>query len=160
MNDQEEVRYIDAEQYSGGQKDNLTFQQIMIRHIVKLSGLASKEFCGGYWQDRTKVLGNAAVTEHFYIGDSREEYTNSIDFMHDMLSPYFDEEMKQASEDNKKETDKAHNDSFYEEEGKKKFDKQEYRNKKVKIKRKLLRALSGFLMREKYLTAKQFEEEV
>ena len=161
MNEGEDVKYIDAENYQGGQRDQLTFREIVMRHIVKLSSLSSKEFCGGYWQERTKVIGGAGVTESFYVGDSREEYCNSIDFLHDILVCYFDEEMKKASQDNEKEIDKVYNDSFYKnEDDKKKLDKQHFRNKKVIIKRKLLQALSAFLMREKYLSAKQFEEEV
>lgn len=157
----DDIQFIDAENYTGGQKDQLTFKEIMMRHIVKLSGLASKEFCGGYWQDRTKVIGGMGMTDHYYVGDSREEYSNSIDFLHDMLSPYFDEEMKQASEDNLKKIDQAFKECHYQDKnGEEQFNKQQYRNEKVKIKRELLRALSGFLLREKYLSSKIFEEEV
>lgn len=158
---EDETQYIDAESYSGGGKDQLTFKEIIMRHIVKISGLASKEFTGGYWQDRTKVIGGVGVTDHYYVGDSREEYGNSIDFLHDMLHPYFDEEMQKASDIAQKKLEKADNDSHYKDDnGKEKFDKQLYRNLKVEIQRELLRALSAFLLREKYLTAKTFEEEV
>lgn len=157
----DDVQYIDAESYTGGQKDQLTFKEIMMRHIVKLSGLASKEFCGGYWQDRTKLISGMGITDHYYVGDSREEYSNSIDFLHDMLHPYFDDEMKKISDEIKEKLKKAHNENIIKDsDNKKKFDKQSYRDEKVKIQRELLRALSAFLMREKYLSAKVFEEEV
>lgn len=157
----DEVQFIDAESYQGGQKDQLTFKEIIMRHIVKLSGLASKEWHGGYWQDKSKVMGGMGVTDHYYVGDSREEYGNSIDFLHDMLSPYFDEEMLKVSQEVKEKLKEAQEESYYKDDnGKKKFDKQHYRSLKIHIQRELLRALSAFLLREKYLSAKTFEEEV
>lgn len=158
---EEDVKYIDAETYAGGQQDKLTFQIIVLQHLKKISLLASQEFHGGYFKDVTKLISGVGITDHIYVNDTREEYSNAVDYLHDILYCYFDDEMKKESEDNDKELEGLYDKCFFkDEDGKEEFDKQEYRRKKVQIKRKLLRALSAFLMREKYLSAKVFEEEV
>lgn len=150
----QEIDYIDAESFGGKPKDELTFKEIIMRHLIKLSGLASKEFCGGYWNEKTKIVDGVGVKDNYYVGDSREEYSNSIDFLHDMLHAYFDNEMLKASEENKQKLDESYTQCLNGD----KLETQRYRDMKVELKRELLRSLSAFLKRAKYLTGKTFEE--
>ena len=39
-----------------------------------------------------------AFPEKYYVSDTFEEYSNGIDFLSDILYPYFDKEMKEAEE--------------------------------------------------------------
>ena len=158
---EDETQFIDADSYSGGGKQEVTFPAIVMRHIIRLGGLASQEFRGGYWEKHPRMIGGSTYSDEHYIGDSREEYGNSIDFLHDILHEYFDSTMQKASLQDGKELEIAKEQATStNEQGVKTIDKQTYKNKKIQIKRKLFRALMGFLKREKYLQGKTFEEDV
>jgi len=171
----EETQFEDAESYNYSfDKNKLTFKDIILLHLKKIGDYASVEFRGGYWEVRSKVIGGMGIEDKHYIPDTREVYTNSINYLADTLYPYFDEEMKKAFEKAEKETEKAYNDNTVEvepdredqnpEEAKKyrKFknlsDKRSYRSEKTEINRKLFRALCCFLYRRKYLELGSIED--
>ena len=149
---EEEMKFIDSESYQQGpNKENLSFREICMQHLKRIGLLASKEMRGGYWQEKTRSVGGSIVTDNYYVPDSREEYSNAVDYLADVLYPHFDEEMKKLEE--KSETDREEIYKTEVEESKEEPNKsrQVYRNKKVEIKRKLFRALCSFLYRKKYL---------
>lgn len=160
MEESKDIQFVDADSpYLGGQDKKLTFKLIVLEHLRRIATFASKEMRGGYWQDRTKIVGGMSLTEHFYVPDSREEYSNAINYFSDILSPHFDGEMKQAEEKINKDLDKAYKDSFNKaDDEKKKFDMQAYRNKKAELKRQLFRDLNSFLYRKKYLELGSIED--
>jgi hypothetical protein len=134
--------------------------------VRKVGSLACKEFRGGYWQDRVRMAGTMGTyNEHFYVPDSREEYSNAIDYLFDLLYPYFDAEMKKEAKESEGEesaTLKRIMPGFDAEKDSKATSEaqvQAFRDVKVEIKRKLFRSLSCFLFRKKYLQEGMFIEE-
>ena len=144
--------FIDAETYTGGKDDNLNFRIIVLAHLKRITGLASKEFRGGYWQERVRWVGGAGINERFYVPDSREEYINAICNLSDLLLPLFDEEMEKGEESIETEADEKYD--KIKSDGK----KQDWLNVKVRIYRKLFRYLSKFLNRINYLDVAVIEE--
>ncbi|KKN17793.1 hypothetical protein LCGC14_0962160 [marine sediment metagenome] len=132
------------------QKEKLEFREIVLSHIRKISDITTVEFRGGY--DKETVVGNQIVKE--YVPDSRKQYIQTVEFLSDILLPYFDKEM---------------NDSYKKIMGKikpmttgikakKKLTDREVRNytlKKLGLCRELFQALSLLLFRTKYLRKKK-----
>jgi hypothetical protein len=143
---EEEVKFFDESFKS--QHEKLTFRMICLEHLKKIGTIASKEYRGGYNQSKIHHIGNYAYKEDVYIPDTREEYSNAIDYLHDILYPHFDSEMNEAD-------GKLNNEL-----GEIKKDLDNYKDLKLEIKRKLFINLNSFLFRIKYLQGKVFEEEV
>lgn len=146
MKPNEDIKFIDAEAYLP-QNQGLTFKDIVLQHFKKIGNLASVEWRGGYYNEKTQVVSNAILTTKEYVPDTREEYSNAVDYLADILLPHFDIEMKDKEEDHNKELEKAleANDKLY-------------REKKVLLKRKLFRELSSFLQRAKYFETEYADE--
>lgn len=161
-----DTRFEDAESYSYPYgKDKLTFKDIVLEHLKRIGTFASVEFVGGYWQEKVRIIGGTGMTERVYIHDTREVYSHSIEYLHDILFPYFDEEMVNESKHAKKETDEAFTKyaSVVKPEGNNparsagdkgfqtESDKVAYRHERTRISRNLFRAICCFLYRKKYL---------
>lgn len=152
----DEVQFIDAEQYSGRVDEKLTFRMIVLEHLRRMGKLSSVEFRGGGYEVREIVSPGYTNYVKTWIADTREEYSNAVDYLSDILCPYYDDEMRKADEELEAEREKLYDDCNQDP---KNFDKQNYRDEKRYIKRKLFRALNRFLFRAKYLEIKSFEEE-
>jgi len=162
-----DTQFEDAEQYNYSfDKNKLSFKDIILLHLKKIGEFSSTEFRGGFWETRTKIVGGLGIEDRYYVPDSREVYSNSVEYLADMLSPYFDEDMRTAEEEANKKIEKVWNDNTVEEkleteedvegqEKKRKFpktkDRLSYRSERREINRKLFRALCCFLFRKKYL---------
>ena len=170
MTETNEIQFEDAESYGGSGFDEkkLTFKDIVLLHVKKIGEYAAVEFRGGYWEERPIPIMNYNGTIRTYIPDSREVYSNSIEYLHDILFPYFDEEMKKASKKADEEDKKAFEDNTILKEADredenpeqaKKYERKfgnvdnriSYRGERVKINRRLFRSLCSFLYRKKYL---------
>lgn len=149
----EDTQFIDAENYHHNQ-ERITFRDIVLLHLKKISTYAGVEWCGGYWNERIKPVGNGVISEKYYVPDTREVYCNAVDYLADILYPHFDEKMTKAEEELNKKLDKLYKDYS----GEKSFDKQNYRQDKTKIKRKLFRELCSFLRRKTYFDSIAIEE--
>lgn len=171
----EETQFEDAEAFTYNfNKDKITFKDIILLHLKKIGEYASVEYRGGYWETKTKMSGGLSIEERYYIPDTREVYSNSINYLADMLFPYFDAEMKKAFDKADKETEDAFRDTSVIVEPDKEDDnpkeEKEYRSFKdiesrtsfrsirVNINRKLFRALCCFLFRKKYLEVGSIED--
>lgn len=80
-----------VDNFKGGSgKDEYTFRIILMQHLKRILQLASNEFRGGYWTEKI-VLSSGGVQqkERVYIPDTREEYGNAVEALHDLLLPYF-----------------------------------------------------------------------
>ncbi len=179
----EPPEFIDAEShFGGGGKDEITFKVIVMRHIIKIARLASVEWKGGYWQQKSRIAqGGQMIVEKVYIPDTREEYGNSIIFLHDILIPHFDDNMIKESEEITKRLSelklKCINKTSIDEQGILGVTEDEavllptdkytgndlkiieaYKSTKQTIIRKLLQELSKFLKRKDYLSAQYLEE--
>lgn len=158
--------------------EGTTFREIVLKHLKRISDLASVEFRGGYWDvKKTPVeMGGAGTTliSKTYVPDTREAYSNAIENLADMLYPYFDEQMTEDEKNTNAELDKAYKSNTVvveetredknpeEEQEKRKFQEQDhkksYRDERVRINRKLFRSLCAFLYRKQYLEIGNMED--
>jgi len=162
--------FEDGDSYSYNfNKDNLTFKDIVLQHLKKITIISSVEFQPGFWEDRPIMVGGAHTSIRIYHADTREVYSNAVQCFADMLFPYFDEEMKQEEEKYQKLIEDAFEDftELVNEEGKH-FERRTYlngqKNKinyrilKRQIYQSLFRCLCSFLYRKKYLELGTIED--
>lgn len=160
-----DVNFEDAESYSFNfDKNKLTFKDIVLLHLQKISHYASVEMRGGYWENRPS---QNQMNVKVYIPDTRESYSNAIQYLADILYPYYDKKMKEAWDKAEKEVKDAFNsttvyveptrdyDEDDESRGYRKFsnqaDKVSFRDLRMSINKVLFRELCCFLYRKKYL---------
>lgn len=174
----EEIKYIDADSFNGsGKNDSLTFKDIVLQHLKRIGTFASVEMRGGFWEIRPNPNPGSNEDVRVYIPDTREIYSNSIEYLHDILFPYFDKEMLHASKHAEEELKKAFNDNTVIKQADREDQSPEdtisidrsfknindritFRSKKVLICRNLFRDLNCFLHRIRYLESDTFEEKV
>jgi len=167
------VRFVDAEQYRGNVEEKLTFKMIVLEHLRKIGGYASVEFRGGYWEERHVISPTHTDIIKTYIPDTREIYTNAIEYLYDLLYPHFDKKMledgkkytllvSQAYQSNTilKEKDKEGRTEAEDRIFKDVHDRITFRSIKRDLARELFRDLSCFLHRMKYMEGKTFSEEI
>ena len=148
-----DFKFEDAETYSGS-NDKLSFRFIVLEQIKKISSNANVEFRGGYWNKKVVPMqgGVEKMTEE-YIPDTREIYSNSIEFLHDILYPHFDKGAKSISDNYRSELKKKMK-KYMED---KKFTEEEkiqFRKDRVIICRELFLQLNCFLERKNYFEEK------
>lgn len=161
-----EETFQDAEGFNPDYtKDKITFRDIILQHLRKITAFSSCEFIGGYWQERTLVTaGSTTQTIKTYVPDSREVYSNAVECMADMLYSYFDKEMKDQEEECNKQIQEAFMNNTIENENnnKRKFQSNSFRisfrDEKRAINKKLFRYLCSFLYRKKYLELGSIED--
>lgn len=182
MKKREAPEFIDAETGWHSTKDDITFRFIIMKHLMKIALLCCVEFRGGYWQMKIKMSKEGTpVQEKFYVPDTREEFSNAVNFLHDILLPHFDKTMNEKSEGiNKKLTElriKCIGKTSIDETkflgvekkdasilsgghytGEDKLIIESYRFSKMGIIRELFQELSKFLKRVDYLGAESLEE--
>ena len=182
MEVREQPEFIDAESGWHGKADDITFRYIILRHLMKIALLGSVEWKGGYWQQKTKMGKDGTMhTEKIYIPDTREEYSNAINVLHDFLLPHFDKKMDAKGEEINKQMDDLRMKCIAKtsvEETKILDTRPEdtsvlsisnytgedttiivaFRYGKLRLTRKLLQELSRFLKRVDYLGAQSLEE--
>jgi hypothetical protein len=169
----EETQFEDAETYNPNfMKDKITFRDIVLQHLRKISQFASVEFRGGYWEEKEVPLGNMqTLTQRTYIPDTREVYSNAVECLADLIAPYFDAEMRKAEAKAEKDIDRALTDNTIEVEADREDetpeearhfktldDKISFRSERRRILRGLFRALCCFLYRNKYLELGSIED--
>lgn len=143
--EQETSLFVDAENQQQGFQANISFIDICLRHLERIAILGSKEFRGGYWQQRLEKVGNITFTSKVYVPDSRMEYVNAVNMLYDLSLGYFDKEMKQEYK------------IIIEEEQKLDKTDKDYIDNLVQLKRKMFQQLSLLLYRLKYFQGKKFE---
>jgi len=171
----EENKFEDAEGFSFNyNKNSISFKDIILLHLKKIGEYASVEFRGGYWEKKTRIVSGQILEERIYVPDSREIYSNAVEYLYDMLYPYFDEEMSKAGEKAEKETKEAFNDNTVEVEPEREDqnpnearkyrifdnvqDRKSFRSERRITNRKLFRELCRFLFRKKYLEMGTIED--
>ena len=174
--------FIDAETEWRSNKDDITFRYIVMKHLMKIALLCCVEFRGGYWQQKITIgKDGPPIEEKVYVPDTREEFSNAVNFLHDILIPYFDKSMEESSESINKslkeirikciqktsvnETqflDTSEEDSVILSSGhytgNDKLVIESYRFIKMNLMRKLFQEISKFLKRVDYLGAQSLEE--
>lgn len=145
---------VDAENQVGGMNNVLSFRSIALNQLQRILTLGSKEFHGGYWEEKTNMVGGLRYVDKKYIPDSRMEYVNAINALYDLTLPHFDDKMiKEAGViEQKRVSDLA----IYNLKDKTSSDKRNIAE--VKIQRELFQALSKFMKRQNYFLAEAAEE--
>jgi hypothetical protein len=135
--------------FGGGKSESLSFKSILMRHLERITKLASVEFKGGFSQKRTIPVAGTLMQQDTYVSDTRECYINAIENLADLLDPKFDKEMVKDEEDCIAKIEKK---------SKEIKDDDQFKNEKRKIIRTLFRKLNRFLERNDYLEMGSFEE--
>lgn len=170
MTDGEIIKIVDPKEYKDQKQDERSFRAILMDYVRVIGKLSKVEFRGGYWMTKTKTLpGGVILEENIYIPDTREEYCNAIDWLHDILLPYFDDddlegskEMKSSALEVNHKLDKIR-DTFLEEsqqdeildsdsyeDKKSKTSLEVYKFKKLKLHRIMFQEINKFLKKNNY----------
>ena len=144
----EDVEFIDADTDFRANKAN-TFKDIVMNHLAKISTICTKEFKEGYWENRPVATAGGVYMSQVYKEDTRDAYTNSIDFLHDLMLPKFDNEAKFS-------IDIINNDLESKKPNIK--DKNEWRDEKLLARRLIFQQLSLLLKRLDYLESGAIED--
>lgn len=151
----DQPQFIDAETYSGGKNDEITFRMIVMEHLRRIMTLASVEWYGGYWAEKPSKAGMMIET---YIPATHEAYSNAVDGLADLLHPFYDDTMRSAENENTKTLEAKVDEVKKECDGDNSQFQSLWRQHRAKIKRQLFRALSDFLNRKGYLELGTMEE--
>jgi hypothetical protein len=147
MNNDIDIIEPETTQYGG--KDSISFKEISLRHLARITNLSCVEFRGGYFEEKPILKGGVSYITKVYVSDSRDVYSNAIDCLHDLLLPKFDTKIKQKLKDIEKELNGIRN---------KEKDFQNFMTERVKIKRKLFQELCLLLDRLNYLASEEVRE--
>ena len=90
-----EIHFQDAESQTFSSQ-GLTFKDIILAHIRKITQLSCVEMRGGFWEHKPPQNPNINVTIDIYIPDSRECFSNAVLCLYDMLYPYFDDKIMEC----------------------------------------------------------------
>ena len=103
-----DVKFIDADAWQGsGKNDAITFRDIVMRQVAKISQNANCELRGGYCEERPVMVGQIGTTAKVYLPDTIEVFNNSVEFLFDLIFPYSDGELKRAGQRADQEIEEA-----------------------------------------------------
>lgn len=138
---------LDGENYRNV-NEGFGYKEIVMRQLSKVVNNSSQEMRKGFWV-YAHPGPNINPEKMRYIGDSRKELTQSIDVLHDLLLPKFDETIKTKSEELNKKIDEFRETSSKE---------TSYWRKKLQVYRELFQAICLFLERLGWLEGSEVEE--
>lgn len=154
----DDIKFIDGETYKGGKGEGITFKQIVLNQVSRITKLMSKEFHGGYYNEKVKPLGgDVPIIERTYIEDSREQFKNSVNCLYDLLYPQFDKQMEKdviSFENERKDKINEWNTQIQKNE----MAEDTAKTYRAELHRILLRALMNLLDRLDYLKEGEVEE--
>jgi len=149
MNDDQEISFIDAEEY-GMKQEGASFKEICLRHLSKISELSTREFKKGYMKKKPIATSSGVYMSEEYIEDGRKAFINAVNCFYDLLLPHFDDEMITKDKEIEEEL-KSKLKEFKEDLNSSADD---WIDEKLEIKRKLFQQLSLLLKRLGYLETK------
>ena len=153
----EEVTF-EAENFRGG-KDAFSYKSLVLNQVSKVMQNASKEFKEGFFI--YSESSNQTAQKLRYIEDTRETYFNSVNVLHDILLPKFDDEMQKQGEELNLEIEELRKTAV--ENIKSNLDKRKslertYFEDKIVLYRRLFQKLSLFLERQGWLEAEYIDD--
>jgi len=83
-----------SDEFEQGQERTLSINEIILRHIRKISDICCKEFTGGFWEKKPVRTANGVLFAEYWHEDVREAYCNSVDFLIDIIYPKGDKGLK------------------------------------------------------------------
>ena len=91
MDEEDDVEFIDAENYVPEPKGAKTYEQIVLEQISRCVSEGSKEMVGGYFREKATRMG----IQEIYVPDQRQVYLQCIMSLYDLLLPFFDDIMNE-----------------------------------------------------------------
>ena len=88
---EEDIEFKDENEF--GEK-KVTFKELVLRHIRKISDICCKEFTEGYWEKKPVQTSGGIMFMEVYHEDMRQAYCNAIDFLIDLIYPKSDKILK------------------------------------------------------------------
>lgn len=168
----DESVYVGAEEWKGDKQGNTTFNDLLFEHIRRILIAQSIEMRGGFWITKTKTSHGTTTQERSYVPDTRETFGGTVDALHDLALPHFDKKMQEVAKKindsleqikkgclNKTEANDKEimSSDFYKGKGDDKIIVEEYRFKKLRLKRQMWQELSLLLKRLHYFKGKVYE---
>jgi len=143
--------------FSKGKKEKISYEQIVLLQMKKITDLQSKEFVGGHFEETTKVIGNVPMKEKRYIQDTREAFVNGINSLYDLLVCKFDKDFAKFELDfNKSRQDLI--DDINNKLDKKELDEDKAKDILCNKQRERLRSLILLIARKGFLAGEIYEE--
>lgn len=144
----------DSENYRGNKAYG--FKEICLQQVQRVVSIGTKEMKGGFWIYSHQPNMNPEKIR--YIGDSRKEYSQGIEVLHDILLPKFDNEMKEQAEKLENEILESFK-SYNEQEERGKPVSKEFWRVRLSLYRQLFQQLCLFLNRIGWLEVQAIEDE-
>ena len=83
---------------SWGNKQGMTYQEILMNQLSRITKIASQELREGFWKSIPLKSGTGAMMmSKVWISDGRREYINSIQCLNDLLLARFDKDMTEQA---------------------------------------------------------------
>lgn len=141
-----EGEIVDAENYRG-KEEGFGFKEIAMRQFQKVVSNMSQEMRDGIRVYSHVKMREPEITR--YLPDTRKQFTQSLDCLHDIIAPKFDERMKTSSQELLSKIEEIKEGASSE---------KEYWINKLKIYRNLFQEICFFFERLGWLESESFEE--
>lgn len=119
--------------------------EVIMQHLIKIGEISRQEFRSSY----TNTIEQNGIKQEIIIPDNRKQYIQAIEFLSDLLFPYYDADMVELEN------------NMLEEIGKLKSEKndEDYIIGKFHLMRSLFRKLNVLMKKEEYLAKVAIPEE-
>ena len=147
---EEPFDFGDPENYRSDADGKMTPNEIILRQIQQIGRNANVEFRGGYWNKKVVPMqGGVTKIVEEYIPDTRDIYSNSVEFLQDFLHPNLGGEFKKASDEYDKAIETMREE--YLKDGKFTDDeKMQFKERRLRLAKKLFRSMCSFLNEENF----------
>ena len=152
MSNYEQPQIISEGEDYRNKNEGGNYKEIVLKQVNRVVDNTSKEMREGFWVT-SQPSPNVSPQKLRYVGDSRRELVRSLDCLHDLLLPKFDDVIKEKSTEIYEELTKIRSD------GEESKDMGRYWKDKVEKYRDLFKQLCLFLDRINFLATSDVEEE-
>ena len=139
-------------------KDKIDYKYMIASQLNAIAVISRQEYHGGYWQEKGSfTIGREVVMLREYVQDTREQYSNSVECLYDIMRPHIDAQMYEAANAIYIKIDTIT--LNFEKSKKTDTDKVTARSEKRLLMRLLFKELNKFLGRKKYFDNVQSNRE-
>lgn len=111
MIQQNETAFDDGDGFGAFNSTGLSFKEIVMNHLRKISILSCVEFRGGFYEHKEANIPGAPGFD-VYVEDTRAQYINAVNVFSDMLFAHFDTDMIKIYNDLETSRKKTYKDIF------------------------------------------------
>jgi hypothetical protein len=131
-----------------------TKEELILRHIKKISDLSVQELTPSYWEKKPISTQGGIMMSEIYHADMREAYCNAIDFLGDMIMPYADDTLKTFYKDVVEDGEGL----LFKDAVKKNTSQSEWIIIKLKLRRMLFQEINRFFERDDFFSSTSYGE--